>query len=272
MSITNSIFLCTFAVKNKHITFMNIYLIAIAVLPVIVLAWVVYRQDKYEKEPLGQLVKAFLFGALAILPASMMERFLVWFTPPIPILSGAYTGFVVAGCSEELCKLLMLMLAVWKSREFDEYMDGIVYASFVSLGFACFENIAYVFGQDAFTDALVTGSVRAVLSVPGHFLFGVMMGYYFALAKFDQAHRGRYLLLAFLIPMLMHGTFDALLMIPESMPAGAGVISAVLFVVLLWFDIRMWKWGVRRIKHLQELTKQQNVDRSHPFEGFTWDF
>ena len=43
---------------------MNIYLIAIAVLPVIVLAWVVYRGDKYEKEPLGKLVKAFLFGAL----------------------------------------------------------------------------------------------------------------------------------------------------------------------------------------------------------------
>ena len=131
---------------------MNIYLIIIAVLPVFVLAFIVYRQDKYEKEPLRQLVKAFFFGALAIIPAALMERFLVWFTPPIPILSGAYTGFVVAGCSEELFKLLMLMLAVWKSREFDEYMDGIVYASFVALGFACFENIAYVFRQEAFAD------------------------------------------------------------------------------------------------------------------------
>ena len=151
-------------------------------------------------------------------------------------------------------------------------MDGIVYASFVALGFACFENIAYVFRQEAFADALVTGSVRAVLSVPGHFLFGVMMGYYFALAKFDPERRRHYLWRAFFIPMLMHGTFDSLLMIPESMPAGAGVVSSVLFLLLLWFDIRMWKWGVRRIRHLQELTKQQNVDRSHPFAGFTWDF
>lgn len=271
-NINTCLFFCTFAVGNQYVVFMNIYLIAIAVLPVFVLAYIVYRQDKYEKEPLGQLVKAFFLGAVAIIPAALMERFLVWFTPPFPVLSGMYTGFVVAGCSEELFKLLMLLMAVWRSRYFDEYMDGIVYACFVSLGFACFENIAYVFGQEAFADALVTGSVRAVLSVPGHFLFGVMMGYYFALAKFDQAHRGRYLFLAFLVPMLMHGTFDALLMIPESMPAGAGVVSAVLFVLLLWFDIRMWKWGVRRIRHLQELTKQQNVDRSRPFEGFTWDF
>ena len=42
---------------------MNIYLIAIAVLPVIVLAYVVYRGDKYEKEPFGMLLKAFIFGA-----------------------------------------------------------------------------------------------------------------------------------------------------------------------------------------------------------------
>ncbi len=261
-----------FCILKLIVANMNIYLIAIAVLPVIVLAWVVYRADKYEKEPVGMLIKAFLFGALSILPAGAMEWFLSRFTPPMPVVSGAYTGYVVAGCSEELWKLLMLMLAVWKSREFDEYYDGIVYACFVSLGFACFENLGYVFGQELWRDALVTGSVRAVLSVPGHFLFGVMMGYYLALAKFDESRRGGYLLLAFLVPMLLHGTFDALLMIPESMGAGAGVVSSVLFVVLIWFDVRMWKWGVRRIRHLQELSEQQIMDRRHPFDGFTWDF
>ena len=83
---------------------MNISLIAIAVLPVLVLAFVVYRQDKYEKEPIGKLIKAFIFGALAILPAVLLEGMLSRFVPPIPVVSGAYMGFVVAGCSEELCK------------------------------------------------------------------------------------------------------------------------------------------------------------------------
>lgn len=251
---------------------MNIYLIAIAVLPVIVLAYVVYRGDKYEKEPFGMLLKAFIFGALSIPAAALMESWLTMFTPPVPVFSGVYTGFIVAGCSEELWKLLFLLLAIWKSREFDEYYDGIMYACFVSLGFACFENITYVFGQGTFASALVTGSVRAVLSVPGHFLFGVMMGYYVALAKFADSRRGWYLLMAFVVPMLMHGTFDSLLMIPESMGEGAGLVSSVLFIVLLWFDVKMWKWGVRRIQHLQELSKQQDADRNHPFRGFTWDF
>ena len=258
---------------------MNIYLIAIAVLPVLVLAFVVYRQDKYEKEPIGKLIKAFIFGALAILPAVLLEGMLSRFVPPIPVVSGAYMGFVVAGCSEELCKLVMLYWAIWKSREFNEYFDGIVYACFVALGFACFENLGYVLGQESFSEAMVTGSVRALLSVPGHFLFGVMMGYYFSLAKFGHRfgeggkYRGRYLLLAFLVPMLMHGTFDSLLMIPESMESGSEFVAVALFVLLLWFVVRMWKWGVRRIRHLQELSEQQDeaTRMMNPFNGFNWD-
>lgn len=260
---------------------MNIYLIAISVLPVVVLALVIYKNDKYEKEPLGKLIKAFIFGALSIIPAAIMESVLVCFTPNIPILSGAYTGFVVAGCSEELFKLLFLSWAVWRSREFNEYFDGIVYACFVSLGFACFENIGYVLGEEKFSDAMVTGSVRALLSVPGHFLFGVMMGYYFSLAKFGQCdgvggrRGGHYMLLAFLVPMLLHGTFDALLMIPESMEQGRDWVSTCLFVLLILFDVKMWKWGVRRIKHLQKLSERQGTDcgnRSmNQFDGFNWD-
>ena len=251
---------------------MNIYLWILAVLPVIVLAIVVYRQDRINKEPFGKLLKAFIFGVLSIIPAAMMENLLQFFTPPIPVLSGVYTGFVVAGCSEELWKLVFLSLAIWRSKEFNEYFDGIVYAAFTSLGFACFENISYILGQGTFLEALTTGSVRAVLSVPGHFLFGVAMGYYFSLAKFNPEHRFRHLLMAFAVPMLLHGTFDALLMIPESLGANTGLIGSFLFIVLIWFDIRLWKWGIQRIKHLQELSRRQDADRNHPFKGFTWDF
>lgn len=248
----------------------DILLLLLAVLPVVVLSWVVYRQDKYEKEPLGKLLKAFFAGALAIIPAIMLEQVAAVFTPAIPAVSGLFQGYVVAGCCEELSKLALLALAVWKSREFNEYFDGIVYACFASLGFACFENIGYVFSQDILAEALQVGSMRALLSVPGHFLFGVMMGYYFALAKFDPQHRAGNLFKAFLVPMLMHGTFDSLLMIPESMESGAGLVSGALFVVFVWFDVKMWKWGVRRIRRLQELSGQQDADRSHPFAGFDW--
>ena len=253
---------------------MTYILLALAVLPVLVLTIFIYSQDKYQKEPAGKLLKAFFFGVLSIIPAILLESLLGSFTPAIPILGGLWDGFVVAGCSEELCKLLMLSLAIWKSREFDEYFDGIVYACFTSLGFACFENVMYVLDAGDFASALQTGTLRAVLSVPAHFLFGVMMGYHFALAKFDTVRRKRHLWHAFLYPMLMHGTFDSLLMIPETV-ADEGLqmlLGGGLFLVLIFFDVKMWRWGVRRIKRLQELSRQQDFDRGHPFDGFTWDF
>lgn len=244
----------------------NTLLLLLAILPVFVLAFFVYRKDKFEKEPLKMLVKAFLFGCLSAIPAIFLELLLSAFYSFVGgnflpgFFSGLYNGYIVAGCSEELCKLLLLTWAVWKSRDFNEYFDGIVYAAFVSLGFAGLENIMYVFQQGAFEEALMTGGMRALLSVPGHFLFGVVMGYYFALAKFQPETRRENRFKAFLYPMLLHGTFDALLMVPEAMGMDSNLFAGVLFVVFIYFDIKLWKIGMKRLKELQQLSKQQQEE------------
>lgn len=240
----------------------QVILLALAVFPALVLAIFIYRKDKFQKEPMRMLAKAFFFGCISALPAVFLESFFTslynGFGSQLPsFFDGIYNGYVVAGNSEELSKLLLLSLAVWRSRHFDEYFDGIVYAAFVALGFASLENVLYVFAQDTFASALMTGSMRAVLSVPGHFLFGVAMGYFFALAKFQPEHRSRYLLLAYLVPMLLHGTFDALLMIPEAMGEDGAWLSGVLFPLFLFFDFRMWKVCMKKLRHLQELSEQQ---------------
>lgn len=269
----------------------NVILISLAILPVIVLAIFIYRKDKFEKEPLRMLAKAFFFGCLSVIPAILIERalafafFLMGGEYMSGFVTGIYNGFIVAGCSEELCKLALLALAVWKAPDFNEYFDGIVYATFVALGFAGIENIMYVLSQSTFESAIMTGGVRAILSVPGHFLFAVVMGYYFALAKFNPSERRQNLWKAFVYPMLLHGTFDALLMIPEAMGEGGAWLSAVLFPVFIFFDIKMWKVAMRRLKSLQEMSGQQYSGGSDnggdygqeppqqgdAFSGFQWD-
>lgn len=271
----------------------NIILIALAVLPVILLATFIYRKDKFEKEPLRMLAKAFFFGCISVIPAIFIEQALSYAfffmggenTPSF--VTGIYNGFIVAGCSEELCKLALLSLAVWKAPDFNEYFDGIVYATFVSLGFAGIENLMYVFNQSSFADSIMTGGVRALLSVPAHFLFAVVMGYYFAQAKFNPVERSQNLWKAFVYPMLLHGTFDALLMIPEAMGESGGWLSAILFPVFIYFDIKLWKVAMRRLRALQQMSEEQNgasfesEDRDNPgsqpphpgdaFNGFNWD-
>ena len=224
-------------------------LFAIAILPVVVLMVFIYRQDKYQKEPIVSLAKAFIGGMIAI----PLDILLV--TGIDAVLGDTafadtvfYSAFLEAGMPEELCKFLIFMIFIWRDKNFDEYFDGIVYATFIGLGFACVENVEYVF-----TYGVQTGVVRALLSVPGHFLFGVVMGYFLSMAKFHPEQRGKYLWSGLLLAMLAHGLFDWLLMIASYLPLVGGII----YIVFLWGDIKLWKLGLKYINKQQENSRMQ---------------
>ena len=241
----------------------TLILSALAILPVVLLSIYVYRKDKFGKEPFGMLLKAFFFGCLSVIPAVILEGFLMS-THHATAANGSvlyyslYHGFVVAGFSEELSKLLLLALAVWRSRHFNEYFDGIVYAAFLSLGFAGVENFTYVFGQGDLYSSLHTALLRAAVSVPGHFLFGVAMGYYFALAKFEPAKRMSNLVKALLVPLVLHGTFDALIFLYSLFSDDQPVFSIILFIAFIIFDIKIWKAGKRKLNKLQMKSEVQH--------------
>ena len=227
---------------------MSLLLIAISLLPVVLLLVFIYRQDKYEKEPVGLLIRAFVGGMVAIpLDLTLVSLINTVFYSE----SVFFTAFIEAGFCEELCKFVILFLTIWWNRNFNEHMDGIVYATFVGLGFACVENVLYVM-QAASTDLAAgfsTGIVRALLSVPGHFLFAIVMGYFLSLAKFSEQRRFGFLLLCLFAPALIHGLFDWLLMAGDFIhPA----LALVLLALFIWGDIRLWKLGIRLIRRHQE--------------------
>jgi len=224
-------------------------LFGIAVLPVVLLMIFIYRQDKYEKEPIKSLAKAFIGGILAI-PLDILVV-----TGIDSIFEGTaftstvfFSAFMEAGIPEELCKFIIFMIFIWRDKNFNEYFDGIVYATFIGLGFACVENIEYVF-----MFGFQTGIVRALLSVPGHFLFGVVMGYFLSMAKFHPEKRGTYLISGLLLSMLAHGLFDWLLMVASVLP----LVGTIIYIVFIWGDIKLWKIGLRYINKQQENSRRQ---------------
>ncbi len=177
--------------------------------PVFIILFYIYFRDKYDKEPLGLLAKSVGAGMLAVIPILLVEHLLVLIMPNFgKVASAAYNAFIVAGSTEELVKYLALYLLVWKSPSFNEKFDGIVYAVFVSLGFAAVENILYV-TDNGFQTALV----RALTAVPAHAIFGVTMGYYFGIAHMYAEIRTENLRKAILIPIALHGIYDFILMV-----------------------------------------------------------
>ncbi len=189
----------------------NIVLLAAAVIPALFLMLKVYRSDRLEKEKPGLLWSLALAGVLSSLIALVSERVLGGLLNAAVYSDTLYEVllyFVVVAGSEEGAKYLLLRRRTWHSTEFNCLYDGVVYAVFVSLGFALWENISYVmhFGYSA-------AIVRAVTAIPGHTCFGVFMGVFYAAAReFENLgmteKSRRYRVFAVVIPMLLHGAYD----------------------------------------------------------------
>lgn len=214
-------------------------LLSIAIAPVVIILFYIYLRDKYEKEPIRLLLVALVSGCLITLPVIYMERLLSLPAGNMAagMASAAYESVVLAGFTEELFKFFAFLLLFWNNRQFNEKFDGIVYATFISLGFALVENILYVFSQ-----GMGTGVIRAFTAVPAHALFGIIMGYQFGLARFHPAERTLRIITALLLPVLLHGIYDFILISGHE-------LLLLLFIPYLLF---LWIFGFRRMKRLSD--------------------
>lgn len=253
------------------------FLICAAVAPVIAGLGYIFAKDRYNKEPLSMLAGAFFCGIISIIPICIVELILglileAYVKNPAPLLYAFWMAFIVAACTEEGFKLLFLYGFVWKSPEFDERFDGIVYGVFISLGFACAENLMYVFTSflsEGVFAAFQTSIMRAIFSIPCHFFCGVILGYYLSLAKFETSNRynsiaqGNIILKGLFFSILFHGIYDFILFYINAVNTNAnqdadlavdnGFLTLALFVAFLVFNVIFWKIGYRRIGHLANL-------------------
>ncbi len=187
-------------------------LIAAAVIPAMILLVRIYRLDRLEKEALGLLLTLVILGVLSTVLASLSEQVgdfvLSYFLPEQHPAYRYLLYFGVVAFSEEGFKYLLLKTRTWHSPEFNCQFDGVVYATFVSLGFAIAENIGYVLRY-----GMATAVARAITAIPGHACFGVFMGVWYGIAKrqemFGHERASSFsLFLAVLLPALLHGLYD----------------------------------------------------------------
>jgi RsiW-degrading membrane proteinase PrsW (M82 family) len=186
-------------------------LFSAALLPAFLLLLYICKKDPHP-EPTGKLVKAFQFGVMICIPVSFVETVIesVLFggEEPTTLFGTTVMAFFVAAIPEETAKLIALWLVLRKNPYFDEHFDGIVYAVCVSLGFAAIENVFYIVGEESWMSVAFS---RALLSVPGHYAFGVLMGYYYSMYHFVNRSSNNAVCIL-LMPVLAHGIYDALAM------------------------------------------------------------
>lgn len=236
-----------------------IFSLLIALLPAALLLLYIYKKDP-QPEPTSWLVKCLLWGAGISIPVAFLEMgieslFFAQEGETLSVFNAVGQSFFVAALPEEGFKLLGLWLILRKNPYFDEHFDGIVYSVFIGLGFAAVENVFYVMGDE---DWLSVGISRALLSVPGHYAFAVLMGFYYSVYRFVD-HKPMTGLLVLLVPFFAHGVFDTLALSGMVNPW----IGAACFFVLIFFCILMHKKCKKHIMTLlardAERQNQENL-------------
>lgn len=181
--------------------------ILVAVAPAIILAIIMIRKDK-RSEPIGWLLAAVGLGILCGL-AVLLIGYLALPDIPTDTFFGAFlSSFINAAIPEEAFKFAVLYFLAKKCKHFDEMFDGIIYAVCIGMGFAGLENILYLLGSD--DEWISVGISRALLSVPMHYFFAIIMGTFFSLGWFDKKNRKVYMSAAVALPIIIHGAYDTL--------------------------------------------------------------
>lgn len=221
-------------------TFLEILLLS--VLPGLLWIIFIYRRDRYEPEPKSMILKAFMLGVACVFPAVLLESIL-------DFGSDFSMAVITATVIEEVLKFLIFMIFFYHHRDFDEPLDGIIYACSIALGFATVENFFYVFSALEYDRVYQVAGLRAFLSIPGHFLFSALWGYAAGVTKFKMRRPvtpGAGLLAA----IVLHAAFN--------LTAIASALGSGLFIAII--SLYGWTLFRKRIRDLQRDSKDRNRD------------
>lgn len=224
--------------------------LALAIAPALYLARYYYLKDQERPEPKKLIIDIFFLGFIYTIPVAFIEAILLHFYPSptaSPFLFCFFKAFVVAACCEEYLKLAIVKRYAYHNKNFDEVMDGIVYAIIASMGFACLENILYVLNR-----GIGVAFLRAITAVPMHALCSGMMGYYIGLAKFSEtkSKEKKYILKGLLIAIAIHGSYDFAIFANQLLLPG---IALAIFPLIFW--------NYRKLKTLISKAKALDYER-----------
>jgi RsiW-degrading membrane proteinase PrsW (M82 family) len=199
-------------------------ILILAIAPPFLIAYYIYKKDKYDVEPKRLIIKSFIFGCIGIIPALLLELLC---NQSLFTNLFLYVFFGIA-LIEEGVKYFFLKKYLFNNKEFNEPMDGIVYAVMISLGFATVENIAYVFNNQG--QEINVAIIRMFTAIPLHAVCGVILGYFVGLAKFSN-NRKILLYKGLFLATLVHALYNYFIFLGQGF-----ILSIIALVVAIYYS------------------------------------
>lgn len=202
-----------------------------------------YHKDRHLPEPPGNLALCFALGLFA----AILSKALYIALDPLGLRYDAFElassstaglfaySMLAIGPIEELSKLLPFLVVAIRFRHFDEPMDGLIYASFIGLGYATAENLTYL----AYLTPL-EAAARGFAGPVVHILFASIWAYWISRARLARTAIWRPAVGGFALAAALHGIYDFLVLLQ---PIAALPMAAMLIIAI-------WIWRLRVLRRL----------------------
>jgi RsiW-degrading membrane proteinase PrsW (M82 family) len=157
-----------------------------AVAPALLILWLVVAAGERPGPP-AKVWTAFFLGAASISLLGLIRApFMSILTAPENpwAAQGLHSLFGVALPEEAVKILVIAAVSAWR-KPFTDPMDTVVYGAAAGLGFAAYENLAYLIQHIDMWQSLA--ALRSVLTVPFHGALGIIAGAYLAIARSGTA-------------------------------------------------------------------------------------
>tara|TARA_B110000902_G_scaffold127374_1_gene148503 strand:- start:224 stop:907 length:684 start_codon:yes stop_codon:yes gene_type:complete len=198
----------------------------ITIVPSLLIILFFMKSDLFP-EPNNQIFKIFFYGILLCIPAFIINTALGTFFSNIGFDGTLLPTLLTAAPIEEILKFIVLYYLVYKMKDFNEPIDGIVYGVTVSLGFATLENIYYVYVLSDYynVSSQSLAILRSFSTIPAHGIFGATMGYFFM--KYSFIKKQDNLTLCIIVPILLHASYNFFV--------STNFLIALLIIFISWF-------------------------------------
>ena len=192
-------------------------------LPAIIVGCFFYFANRF-KDSKFFIAKAFGLGILICFPAGYLNTYVLQtFTNNNPINNALLVGFFAGGLVEELLKFFALLFYLPTQKKLKKF-DIVIFALFISLGFAVYENFGYVFNPSGVSFEIAF--IRAFTAVPMHIFNGIIMGYFFEF--YSKTGDNKFLGYTVLLPIILHGSYN--FFVSENLLIAKGIILLQVFL------------------------------------------
>ncbi|MEA2830775.1 MAG: protease PrsW [Bradyrhizobium sp.] len=230
-----------------------------AVAPALLILWLVVAAGERPGPP-AKVWTAFLLGAasISLLGLARAPFASILAAPENPWVAQILHSIFGVAAPEEAVKLLVIVAVSARRRPFTDPMDTVVYGAAAGLGFAAYENLAYLVLHAEMWRSLAV--LRSVLTVPFHGALGIIAGAYLAIARSGSAlgahqhHRDRARIssrfLILLAPLTLHAGFDFPLLVLQRNPDIAPSIRTMLGSASVLIGVSAIAFAVRLVRRV----------------------